>query len=79
MSAERCRSIPCFTLYGVTFECWALADGRLEWRSTCGRFAAGRDGAEFWAMSRGRLAGSAYASLKIAMGAAIHHAERDVA
>ena len=81
MTPDRRSTVQPFTTYGVTFECWITADGQhLEWRSTCGRFQAGRDGGEFWARSRGGDAGRQHASLKLAMEAAIHHvAERHVA
>lgn len=78
--SERRSSVQPFTLHGVTFECWITADGQhLEWRSTCGRFAVGRDGAEHWAKARGRIIGTRFASLKLAMDAAIQNTERAVA
>ena len=43
MSTDRLSTTPSFALLGVTWRCWITDGGhRYEWRSTCGRFRAGR-------------------------------------
>jgi hypothetical protein len=43
MSSERLGGGPAFVLNGVTWRCWVTDSGqRYEWRSTCGRYRAGR-------------------------------------
>lgn len=70
--ADHLSSAPPFSLGAVTFRCWVTAKGqRYEWRSECGRFVAGRSGAEFWARADGRGTGDRHRSLKAAMEAAI--------
>lgn len=44
MSADRLSTAAEFATGQVTWRCWITDDGqRLEWRSTCGRYRAGRD------------------------------------
>lgn len=63
-------SAPDFTLNGITWQCWVINGGSFEWRSTCGRYAAWRDGKVYRAR-RGERAGQIeYSSLKEAMTAA---------
>lgn len=70
--ADHLSSAPPFSLGAITFRCWVTDGGqRYEWRSECGRFVAGRSGAEFWARADGRGAGDRHLSLRAAMAAAI--------
>ena len=42
-NTDRLSTSPNFTMHGVTWRCWITDEGgRYEWRSTCGRFRAGR-------------------------------------
>lgn len=70
---DRLTGAPQFELHGVTWRCWAMDEGgqRLEWRSTCGRFTAGRHLALCWSRAGERIIGKNYRTLREAMAAAI--------
>lgn len=73
---------PPFTVAGVTFRCWVTDGGhRYEWRSTDGRCRVGRNvgNAMCWAIADGRVLGTHFASLKLAMIAAVRAADRRAA
>lgn len=79
MSGDYLSSAPPFTIGDVTWRCWVTDGGqRYEWRSECGRFIAGRSGAEYWSRADGRPCGNQHHTLRAAMVAAIRRA-RDAA
>jgi len=72
MSADHLSSVPAFTTGAVTWRCWITDGGqRYEWRSTCGKFRAGRALAFCWARSGDRIVGKAYKTLSDAMHAVL--------
>lgn len=72
MNIDSRSTVPCFSVAGVTFECWVTDAGhRYEWRSTCKRAAAGRQVALCWAVVDGRRIGDQYETLRRAMLAAV--------
>lgn len=76
-------AIPDFTIAGVMWRCHVVRHGEepgacaYEWRSACGRLAAGRDGATWWARIDGRPVLSGIGTLFIAMTAAMNAARRE--
>lgn len=76
---DHLSTVPVFSINGVTFRCWVTDAGqRYEWRSTCGRYSAGRSGKHHWASINRRVIGDQFASLKSAMQMAVS-AEREAA
>lgn len=76
-STDRLSEAPNFELLGVTFRCWITDDGqRFEWRSTCGRFRAGRVLAVCWSRAGDRIVGKGFKTLRLAMEAAIETGAR---
>lgn len=72
-TADHLSSAPTFSLGSVTFRCWVTDNGqRYEWRSTCGRYFAGRNGAHHWSSTDRNLVGSEFPTLKAAMQMAIN-------
>lgn len=77
MSTDHLTGAPSFDVHGVTWRCWSTDDGqRLEWRSTCGRFRAGRDRTFCWSVFEGRIIEKSFRTLREAMAAAIDAGER---
>lgn len=77
MSTDHLTGAPHFELYGVKWRCWSTDNGqRLEWRSTCGKFRAGRELALCWSRADGRIIGKSYRTLREAMAAAIEAGAR---
>lgn len=54
MSGLRPTTIAPFTLVDITWRCFTRDGGNYVWRSQCGRFAAWREGAIFYASRDGR-------------------------
>ena len=74
MSTDHPSTVDIFSIGDVTFRCWVTDDGsRYEWRSTCGRYRAGRNVgmASCWSMRDDRPVGHQYETLKRAMCAAV--------
>lgn len=62
------------TISGVKWTCYVVDNGnRYEWRSPGGRGLAARNEGKgsFWAKTDGRSVGTAFPTLKLAMGAAV--------
>jgi hypothetical protein len=77
---DHSSAVPHFTIAGVTFACWVVDDGqRYVWRSTCGRYAAGRMVRAYWSRRDGRVVGAEFLSLKLAMVTAVGAAQWRVA
>lgn len=72
MTEDKRSTVPAFAVYGIEFVCWVSGKtGQYEWRSSCGRFVAGRDGHEFWALADSEPVRRRFSNLKAAMAGAI--------
>lgn len=65
-----------FTIAGVTFRCWTMADGTFEWRSIDNRLVVGRNSGKStcWAAVNGHERGRDFKKLRDAMAFAVGEA-----